>query len=68
MEHRTFGRELTNLLDQGHLRAKRNYSFLHQDRQKDTKPTLTARNRSVILAPQPHPDLKTELPNAQMVP
>ena len=48
MEHRIFGRDVTNLPDQDHLRAKRNHSFLLQDRLRDPKAAISTRNRSLI--------------------
>jgi hypothetical protein len=35
MEHRIFGKELTNLQEADPNRYKRNYSFLHGDRLRD---------------------------------
>lgn len=54
MEHRVFGRELTNLMEREQLRYKRNYSLLHQDRLKDLKAPVSTRNRSIIVPPLKH--------------
>lgn len=58
MEHRVFGRELTNLLDHDHLRYKRNYSLIHHDKLKDLKAPTSTRNRSIIVPKhhEPKPD------------
>ena len=65
MEHRVFGRELTNLLEQDNHRYKRNYSMLHHDKIREHKAPVSHRNKSIIIpkTTQPQP----ELPNPQMV-
>ena len=67
MDHRTFGRELTNLADQ-HLRAKRNYSFLHNDKPKDPKSSLSVRNTPHLMPALKPLEPKTTLSDPQMVP
>ena len=50
MEHRVFGRELTNLLDHDHHnRYKRNYSLIHHDKLNQLRAPVSTRNRSIIL-------------------
>jgi hypothetical protein len=66
MEHRVFGRELTNLLEQDSLRYKRNYSLMHHDKLKDLKAPVSTRNKSILIAK--HQEPKPELPEQQMVP
>jgi|JI9StandDraft_1071089.scaffolds.fasta_scaffold40370_5 hypothetical protein len=68
MEHRVFGRELTNLLERDPLRYKRNYSLLHHDRLKDLKAPVSTRNRSIMVPALRHPPPQQDLPDPQMVP
>lgn len=68
MEHRVFGRELTNLLDRDHLRYKRNYSLLHQDKLKDLKAPVSTRNKSIVVPHHKHSPPKQDQPDPQMVP
>lgn len=68
MEHRIFGRELTNLAEQEQLRAKRNYSFLHNDKLRENKATLSARNRNLVMPSTKHQEQKTTSTDPQMVP
>ena len=68
MEHRIFGRELTNLAEQEQLRAKRNYSFLHNDKLRDSKATLSARSRNLLMPSTKHQEQKTAPTDPQMVP
>ena len=46
MEHRMFGKEITNILDHDAPKNRRNYSFLHADRLthhvNPTKPAVKA--------------------------
>ena len=65
MEHRAFGRELTNLLDHDLHRYKRNYSLIHHDKLKDLKAPVSTRNKSIILAKTK--EEKPEVPDTQMV-
>ena len=65
MEHRVFGRELTNLLDNDLHRYKRNYSLIHHDKLKDLKAPVSTRNKSIILPRTIEP--KPVVPDTQMV-
>jgi hypothetical protein len=77
MEHRIFGRELTNLLEADLARYKRNHSFMH-DRRKEDALTLKPPTGSTIplldnrtlptLADQKASLPKLELTDPQMVP
>lgn len=68
MEHRVFGRELTNLLDnEHHNRYKRNYSLIHNDKLNQLRAPVSTRNRSIILPktiepkPEPLPNANTQM-------
>jgi hypothetical protein len=73
MDHRIFGKELTNLADTDLNRYKRNYSFLHADRLRDHSVNLKQGNNTNRLNNRSHveqklPEPKLELTDPQMVP
>ena len=70
MEHRVFGRELTNLLDnEHHNRYKRNYSLIHHDKLNQLRAPVSTRNRSIILPKtlESKPETPAITNNTQMV-
>jgi len=67
MDHRIFGKDVTNILDQEHPKGRRNCSFLHNERPKDL--SLQAHSRSISQhQSQPQPKLPELHRNPQMVP
>ena len=73
MDHRIFGKELTNLADADINRYKRNYSFLHADRLRDYSVNLKQGSNTNRLNNRSHvetkpTDPKLELTDPQMVP
>ena len=76
MDHRIFGKEITNLMEGDMNRYKRNYSFLHGDRLRDNslnliKGNVTNRlnNKSTVVQPdKKNNDIKIDISDPQMVP
>jgi hypothetical protein len=76
MDHRIFGKELTNIMDGDINRYKRNYSFLHGDRLRDNslnllKGNATNRltNKSQVVQPEKkNTEIKIDISDPQMVP
>jgi hypothetical protein len=73
MDHRIFGKELTNLVEADINRNKRNYSFLHGERLRDHSLNLKQGNATNRLNNRTQvetklPEAKLELTDLQMVP
>jgi G2/mitotic-specific cyclin 1/2 len=73
MDHRIFGKELTNLAEADINRYKRNYSFLHAERLRDHSLNVKQGNATNRLNNRTQvdvklPDAKLELTDLQMVP
>lgn len=76
MDHRIFGKELTNIMEGDINRYKRNYSFLHGDRLRDNslnllKGNATNRlnNKSHVVQPEKKiTEIRIDISDPQMVP
>lgn len=76
MDHRIFGKELTNIMEGDINRYKRNYSFLHGDRLRDNslnllKGNATNRlnNKSQVVQPEKkNTEIRIDICDPQMVP
>ena len=76
MDHRAFGKEITNLMEADLHRYKRNYSFLNAERPRDqslhiSKGSISTRmcNKSYQSKEEKKtPEIKVDLKDPQMVP
>jgi hypothetical protein len=76
MDHRIFGKELTNLIEGDINRYKRNYSFLHGERLRDNSLNLNKgnatnrlNNKSQVVQPEKKiVEIKIDISDPQMVP
>lgn len=76
MDHRIFGKEITNLIEGDNNRYKRNYSFLHGERLRDNSVNLTKGNATnrltnksqIVLPDKKTLEIKIDITDPQMVP